>query len=196
MHELIAGRRSARGYDPDATITSTDLTAVLEAGRWAPTWGRMQPVRFVVGVRGDATFAGLTEILTRGNAGWAPASAALVLVCTSAEPDDEKARTYAAVDAGLAVSQMILQAGALGFNGHPMAGFDPDAARRRFGIPDDRRPLVLLGIGRVADPTNVAPEIRERDARPRTRLPLAEVAFADTWGTPYRPSDRRSPEGI
>ncbi|MCF3937105.1 nitroreductase family protein [Gordonia tangerina] len=196
MHELIAGRRSARGYDPDATISADDLTSILEAGRWAPTWGRVQPVRFIVGVRGDATFTGLTEILTRGNAGWAPASAALVLVCTAAEPDDEKARTYAAVDVGLAVSQMILQAQATGFNGHPMAGFDSDAARARFAIPDERRPLVLLGIGQIADPEAVAPDIRERDARPRTRLPLDEVAFAGIWGTPYPANDRPRSEGI
>ncbi|NED70369.1 nitroreductase, partial [Streptomyces sp. SID10244] len=56
MHELIEGRWSARGYDPGATISTDDVTSILEAGRWAPTWGRVQPVRFVVGVRGDATF--------------------------------------------------------------------------------------------------------------------------------------------
>ncbi|MEE4024503.1 nitroreductase family protein [Gordonia sp. PKS22-38] len=189
MHELIAGRRSVRGYDADATISADVLTEILEAGRWAPTWGRMQPVRFIVGVRGDATFTGLTEILTRGNAGWAPASAALVLVCTTTQADDEKARTYSAVDVGLAVSQMILQAASSGYNGHPMAGFDPDAARERFAIPDDHRPLVLLGIGRIADPSTVAPEIRERDERPRTRLPLREVAFAERWGNPRAPDD-------
>ena len=185
VHELIEQRWSARGYDPTAEISVDDLTSVLDAGRWAPTWGRVQPVRFIVGRRGDETFAGISENLTRGNSGWAPASAALVLVCTAAEPDDEKARTYAAVDVGLAVSQMILQAVSIGFNAHPMAGFDADGARRRFAIPDDRRPLVLLGIGATADPEHVAPEIRERDERPRTRLPLPEVAFSGTWGQPF-----------
>ncbi|WAC57399.1 nitroreductase family protein [Gordonia sp. SL306] len=182
MHELIEGRWSARGYDPDATISTDDVTSILEAGRWAPTWGRVQPVRFVVGIRGDATFMKLTDVLTSGNVGWAPASAALVLVCTAAEPDDEKARTYATVDTGLAVAQMILQAADLGFNGHPMAGFDPARVRELFAIPDDRRPLVLLGVGKLADPATLAPEIRERDERPRTRLPLDEVAFSETWG--------------
>lgn len=185
VHELIEGRWSARGYDATAEISVDDLTSVLDAGRWAPTWGRVQPVRFVVGRRADNTFTGLTETLTRGNAGWAPASAALILVCTAAEPDDEKARTYAAVDVGLAVSQMILQANALGYNAHPMAGFDAETAVRRFAIPDDRRALVLLGLGALADPEQVATEIRERDERPRTRLPLDEVAFAETWGHPF-----------
>ncbi|MYR07884.1 nitroreductase [Gordonia sp. SID5947] len=182
MHELIEGRWSARGYDPTATITTSDVVTILEAGRWAPTWGRVQPIRFIVGIRGDHTFSAITDVLSRGNAGWAPASAALILVCTAAEPDDEKARTYAAVDTGLAVSQMILQAADLGYNGHPMAGFVPDRARERFAIPDDRRPLVLLGVGKIADPAAVAPEIRERDEKPRTRLPLGEVAFSETWG--------------
>ncbi|AZG47377.1 nitroreductase family protein [Gordonia insulae] len=185
MHELIEQRWSARGYDPAATIDRADLVSILDAGRWAPTWGRVQPVRFIVGLRGDDTFGALTRTLTRGNAGWAPASAALVLLCTASEPDDEKARTYAAVDTGLATAQMILQAQALGFNGHPMAGFDPDRARELFAVPDDRRPLVLLGVGVLADPAAVAPEIRERDERPRTRLPLDEVAFSGSWGRPF-----------
>ncbi|MEY1677567.1 nitroreductase [Gordonia terrae] len=183
MHELISGRWSARGYDPAATISVDDVATIVDAGRWAPTWGRVQPVRFIVGLRDDPTFAALSGVLTRGNSGWAPRSAALVLVCTTDDPDDAKAHTYGAVDCGLAVAQMILQAEALGFNAHPMAGFDAEAARDAFGIPAGRRPLVLLGIGVLAaDAASLPEDIRARDEKPRTRLPLEEVAFADHWG--------------
>lgn len=183
MHELISGRWSARGYDPSATVSVEDLTTIVDAGRWAPTWGRVQPVRFIVGLRDDPTFAALGGVLTRGNSGWAPRSAALVLVCTTDDPDDAKAHTYGAVDCGLAVAQMILQAEALGFNAHPMAGFDAEAARDAFGIPAGRRPLVLLGIGVLAaDAASLPADIRARDEKPRTPLPLEEVAFADHWG--------------
>ncbi|WP_439031355.1 nitroreductase family protein [Gordonia terrae] len=183
MHELISGRWSARGYDPTASISVEDVATIVDAGRWAPTWGRVQPVRFVVGRRDDPTFAALTGVLTRGNAGWAPRSAALILVCTTDDPDDATAHTYAAVDCGLAVGQMILQAQALGFNAHPMAGFDAETARDAFGIPADKRPLVLLGIGALAEPSSLPEDIRARDEKPRTRLPLDEVAFARRWGT-------------
>lgn len=186
MHELIENRWSARGYDPTATISADEVSTILDAGRWAPTWGSRQPVRFIAGLRGDDTFDGLVDGLSRGNSGWAPASSALVLVCTIDDPDDAKSHTYGAVDVGLAVAQMILQAEDLGFNAHPMAGFDADADRARFAIPDGMRPLVLVGIGKVADPSTVAAEIRERDERPRTRLPLDEVAFAERWGEPFR----------
>ena len=35
------------------------VAAVLEAARWAATWGHRQPVRFLVGRRGDGTFAAI-----------------------------------------------------------------------------------------------------------------------------------------
>ena len=185
MHEFIESRWSPRGYDDTATISSSEITEILDAGRWAPTWGRIQPVRFIVGLRGDDTFARLTTVLTRGNAGWAPRSSALILVSTTNDPADAKAHTYGAVDLGLAVGQMLVQARALGLHGHPMAGFDAAAAVEAFGIPDDKRPLVLLAVGRLADEPSLPDDIRERDTRERTRLPLTEVAFAGRWGEPY-----------
>lgn len=186
VHPVIAERWSARGYDPTATIDDDQLHSILEAGRWAPTWGRIQPVRLVVGRRGDDTFGALTATLNRGNATWAPASAAYVLVCTTDEPEDVRKHEYGAVDAGLALGQMITQAVSLGFNAHPMAGFSKAEATVAFGIPEGVRPLAILAIGRLAtDQSILAPEIRERDAWPRTRLPLDEIAFAGRWGAPF-----------
>ncbi|MCH5641758.1 MULTISPECIES: nitroreductase family protein [unclassified Gordonia (in: high G+C Gram-positive bacteria)] len=186
MHELIESRWSPRGYDDTATVSASEITEILDAGRWAPTWGRIQPLRFVVGLRGDDTFTRLTGTLNRGNIGWAPRASAFILLCTTNDPDDAKAHTYGAVDLGLALSQMLVQARALGLHGHPMAGFDAAAASERFDIPHDKRPLVVLAVGRLADdPDTLPPEIRERDAWPRERLPLSEVAFGTTWGEPF-----------
>lgn len=183
---LIAGRWSARGYDTGATIDDAGLNSILEAGRWAPTWGRIQPVRFLVGRRGDATFDKLASALNRGNAGWAPAAAALIALATIDDPEDPAKHEYAAVDAGLALGQMILQAQALGFNGHPMAGFSRADVVESFGIPSGYRPLVILAVGKLADdPETLAPEVRERDAWPRERLPLSDIAFAGRWGTRF-----------
>ena len=186
MHELITGRWSARGYDPTATISTADLTEILQAGRWAATWGKVQPVRFIVGVRGDVTFTAMTELLTRGNKPWAPDAAALIMVCTTDNPDDAKAHDYGAVDLGLAVAQMSIQAQALGINTHPMAGFDTAGARARFALPEDSRAMVILAVGRLSDdPSTLSPEVRERDSAPRKRLPLNEIAFAETWGQAF-----------
>lgn len=186
MHDLIAQRWSARGFDATAPVSIADLTEILDAGRWAPTWGRIQPVRFVVGLRGDATFTALAGTLNRGNRGWAPNAGALILVCTTDDPDDAKPHLYGGVDLGLAVAQMSVQAISLGYNAHPMAGFDAEAARTAFGVPADKRPLVILAIGRlVDDPSTLPDEVRERDESERTRLPLDEIAFSGTWGEPW-----------
>ena len=61
IHEPIAARWSPRAFDAEATVTLEQLTALLEAARWAATWGHRQPVRFVVGLRGDATFDALAQ---------------------------------------------------------------------------------------------------------------------------------------
>lgn len=187
IHPLLSGRWSARGYDNTASLPATDLDAILEAGRWAPTGGGVQPVRFVVGVRGDATFTGIVDGLKRGNQSWAPAAAALILLCTSDIPDEPKMHDYGAIDVGLAASQMITQAQATGWNAHPLGGFRAEAMTERFGIPAGVRPLLTLAIGKIADPATIEPEVAERDRRERTRLPTSEVAFTDSWGNAYHP---------
>ena len=190
MHAPIKDRWSARGYDPQATVTAAEISDVLEAGRWAPTWGRIQPLRFIVGLRGDETFAALTSTLNRGNKSWAPAAGALVLLCTTNDPTDQKVHEYGAVDLGFAAAQMSIQAVSMGINAHPMAGFNPEAAREAFAIPDDKRAMVMLALGRLADdPASLPAEVRERDEWPRERLPLSEIAFAGTWGAPLAADD-------
>ncbi|MFT4042556.1 MAG: nitroreductase family protein [Gordonia sp. (in: high G+C Gram-positive bacteria)] len=186
MHELISQRFSARGFDPAASVSADEVTDILEAGRWAPTWGRVQPVRFIVGIRGDATFTTLATTLNRGNASWAPNAGVLILLCTTDAPADPNLDVYGGVDLGLALAQMILQCEALGLNGHALAGFDKDSARTAFEIPADKKPLVILAAGRLVDDLSTLPsEIATRDRQPRERLPLSEVAFRGSWGESF-----------
>ncbi|MFY9918479.1 MAG: nitroreductase family protein, partial [Mycobacterium sp.] len=79
IHPDIAARWSPRMFDPDAVLASEQLVAVLEAARWAATWGHRQPVRFIVGLRGDETFVAIAELLKRGNR-YAHAAGALIIV--------------------------------------------------------------------------------------------------------------------
>lgn len=184
IHPPIAQRWSPRAFDPDAVVTGNQVTALLEAARWAATWGRRQPVRFVVGLRGDATYTTLADLLSRGNS-YAKAAGALILVCAD-EGDEPDTALYSAVDAGAAEANLIIEAVSRGLITHPMAGFDVDGARAGFDIPEHVRPLMVIAVGSLADYDRVDPEIAERDAAPRSRKPLSEVAFADSWGRPWR----------
>ncbi len=65
---MTSPRGGALGCSTPTPPSNThQLDALLEAARWAATWGNRQPVRFVVGVRGDDTFDRLAATLKRGN---------------------------------------------------------------------------------------------------------------------------------
>ena len=184
IHTPIAQRWSPRAFDPAAQVTPEQVAALLEAARWAATWGRRQPARFVVGLRSDETFDSLAGLLSRGNS-YAKAASALILVCAD-EGDDADTALYSAVDAGAAGANLIIEAVSRGLITHPMAGFDVDGARAAFDIPERVRPLMVIAVGSLADYRTVSDDIADRDGRPRERLPVGEVAFARTWGQPWR----------
>ena len=184
IHPVLAARWSPRAFDPSAVLTAEQITALLEAARWAATWGDRQPVRFIVGTRGDETFAMVADLLKRGNS-YAKAAGALLLVCTDEGPD-EKTRLYAAVDAGAAIAQLTVEAFSRGLIAHPMGGFNADGARSVFGLPDEVRPVAVVAVGSLGDYAAVDPAVLERDARGRQRLPLEQIAFARSWGTPFQ----------
>lgn len=183
IHPPIAQRWSPRAFDARAEVTAEQVTALLEAARWAATWGRRQPVRFVVGVRGDATHEALCGLLNRGNA-YAKAAGALILVCAD-EGDDADTALYSAVDAGAAEANLIIEAVSRGLITHPMAGFDVEGSRAAFGIPEQVRPLMVIAVGSLADYSEVDADIAERDGKPRERRALEEVAFSGHWGRPW-----------
>jgi len=169
-------------FDGAAQLTVEQLVGVLEAARWAATWAHRQPVRFMVGLRGDETFGKVSELLKRGNS-YAKAAGALVLVCAD-EGEDERTARYAAVDTGAAIAQLTIEAVARGLIAHPMAGFNADGAVEAFGIPEGVRPIAVVAVGSLGGYDNAPPEIVDRDAQSRGRLPLEDVAFAGTWGAP------------
>jgi nitroreductase len=180
IHPPIAQRWSPRAFDPSAEVSAEQVTALLEAARWAATWGRRQPVRFVVGRRGESSYQTLAGLLNRGNS-YATAAGALILVCAD-EGDDPNTALYSAVDAGAAAANLITEAVSRGLITHPMAGFDVDGARKAFDMPPQVRPLMVIAVGSLADYALVSEDIAERDAQARERLPLGRIAFSDTWG--------------
>ncbi|MGE2715765.1 nitroreductase family protein [Mycolicibacterium litorale] len=188
IHPHLAARWSPRAFDPTAVLDDHALTALLEAARWSATWGGRQPVRFVVGRRGDPTFGALAGVLRRGNS-YARAASALILVCAD-EGEDERTARYAVFDAGAAVANLTVEAVSRGLITHPMAGFDADAARAAFAIPDGVLPLAVVAVGTLGDYADVDDAIAERDSRPRERLPLEQVAFTRTWADPAFDSRR------
>lgn len=175
IHPPIAARWSPRAFDPDAELSEDDVTALLEAARWAATWGNRQPVRFVVGLRSDETFAKLAGLLRRGNA-YAHSASALILLCVDVGTDENTA-LYAAVDAGSAQATLAIEAVSRGLIAHPMAGYDAERAVEVFAIPDGVRPLMVIAVGTLGDYSQADDRIVERDSQPRQRAALSEMVL-------------------
>lgn len=180
LHPLLAERRSLRAYD-GRPVEPEKLRLVLEAGRWAPSFGNRQPWRFVA-VTDPAVLARLDQALTPGNA-WARRAPAIIVVAANpADAMEVGGKPYYLFDCGLATENMLLQAEAAGLLAHPIGGWDEAAVREALGIPEDVRVVVLIVLGYQGSPDVLDEEARRKDERPPARRPLAELAYADAWG--------------
>lgn len=175
LHPLLAGRWSTRAFDRDHVLTEGEVDRLIEAARWAPSANNSQPWRVGVARRGTPEFDGLLAALAPGNARWAGAASAFVLVAAQYVGDDGAVRRWADYDAGQAAAHLSLQAEAEGLAVHQMGGFDPDRAGGAFALPDGTKPLVVIAVGR-RDPDAVLPEpFAARETAPRTRLAAGEI---------------------
>lgn len=178
LHPLLAGRWSTRAFDRTHVLGDGEMGRLLEAARWAPSAGNSQPWRIGVARRDTPEFAALMSALAPGNAIWANAASALVLLAARYVGDDGAAQPWADYDAGQAAAHLSVQAEADGLAVHQMGGFDAALAAAAFRLPEGTRPLVVIAVGR-RDPDAVLPEpFAARESAPRTRLPLDEILLS------------------
>jgi len=180
---LFLERWSPRSF-ADREVSRADLKRVFEAARWAPSSGNAQPWRFIVGTQGTETHAKLTSVLAGFNKEWAPKAPVLILGTTNAVNARGAANAYAMYDLGAAAVSITLAAEALGLATHQMAGFDHDAARREFGIPEAYALGSVMALGYQDEPAALSnEELISRETAPRTRKPLSEMVFS-AWDEP------------
>jgi nitroreductase len=77
---------------------------------------------------------------------------------------------------------LTLQAAALGLTTHQMAGFDQEAARKAFAIPDEYAIGAVIALGYQDEPAALGDAVLiERETAARTRKALDEIVFSE-WG--------------
>ncbi len=159
---------------------------LLEAARWAPSSRNAQPWRYLVfDGRVPEALQAARECLTPGNQVWASRSPVLILAVAQTVQENGKVNAKALHDLGMANENLLLQAIALGLHCRPMGGFDVEKARHSFCIPEGYEPVVMIAIGHPGQTEDLAPEVRERAAAPRTRRPLEKLVHLGEWGVRY-----------
>ena len=156
INDALANRWSPRSFDSTAVLTAADLGPAFEAARWAPSANNLQPWQFIVGYRGDETFAKIVNDLSGFNAGWAPDASALVVTVTNTRTASGRDNAY-------------------GHMTHQMGGFDIDALTIALDITEPWEIVSLIAVGALGDPTKLPEDRRGAETGPRERKPLSEV---------------------
>ena len=178
IHPVLSERWSPRSFVPGAEITDADITALLEAARWAPSANNLQPWKFLVARHGDQNFEFISSILSGFNKEWAPKASAFIVAFAETLNDDGTTRKSALYDVGLAVGFLTLEAHHRGYSVHQMAGFEREALSAHFNIPDSTHPVVVIAVGKQAVSSELTSDtLREREESPRSRKSLAEITF-------------------
>ncbi len=190
LAEPMRSRWSPSIFDPEHRLTGEQIETLLHAAQWAPSYGNTQPWAFVVAERGSASHGVLTEHLNPGNARWVPRASVVFVTATQVAADptgnELKGAFYACYDLGQAAAHVTLQARAMGLHAHQFGGFDRDAVAAGLGVPDYFRVLSGIAVGVRGNPAEVPEKDRDREQKERQRRPLAEFAYGDTWGQPWR----------
>jgi nitroreductase len=179
----ILERWSPRAF-ANRDVSATDLKAIFEAGRWAPSSFNEQPWRFFVGHRNSETYNKILDALVPFNQDWAKNAPVLILgVAKTRFSHNDSPNNYAAHDLGAAMALMALQATALGLSAHQMAGFDWVKARESFEIPEAYTMGSVMAVGYQGELADLGDKFQAQEQSPRSRKPLSEIVFS-AWDRP------------
>ncbi len=184
LTDLIRERWSPLAFT-DKRIPTEILGSLFEAARWAPSSYNEQPWVFLVATQDQPDeFQRMASCLVEANRVWAQRAYCLAISCARLEfARNSKPNRHAYHDVGLATQNLILQAQSQGLACHPMAGFDPLAARELFQIPATCDPVAAIAIGYQAEDLAALDDgLRQRELSPRGRKSLTEMVFTSTWG--------------
>ncbi|KMY84948.1 Oxygen-insensitive NADPH nitroreductase [Candidatus Paraburkholderia calva] len=183
IHPLIAGRWSSRAYAADKPVAHEDVVALLEAARWAPSAYNVQPWRFVVFEKSadSAAFERAFATLVPFNQSWNANAQVLFAVLADTLTAKGTANPTAAYDAGAAAMALLLQAHAKDLAAHSMSGFDANAFREAFAIPERFTPIAMISVAHHGDAKGLPEALAEREQAPRARLPMGDLAHFGAW---------------
>ena len=191
LYEAIKSRRSIRRYTSDP-VDDKKVEAILEAGRWAPSWANTQCWRFIV-IRDPEIKAKVADTLTKiklpdkvvDNPGAAAIKTVPVVIVVCAEigksgskPGPGGGGEYVTdkgdwfmFDTALAVQNMVLAAHALGLGTVIIGAFDAVQAEKVLGVPEGYRVVILFPVG-----------VPAQEGKAPLRKELSEITVRDRWG--------------
>lgn len=148
ISKAIRGRRSIRSFSrevPDRKI----IEQVLDAARWAPSAGNMQPWIFIIVQKNELKRELAKAALGQRFIAEAPFVA---VVCadtlrSASRYGQRGADLYSIQDTAAATQNMLLTAHSLGLAACWIGAFEENEVRRVLGLSIEIRPVVLIPLG-------------------------------------------------
>lgn len=166
--KLVSNRGSIRGYK-NAPVEEEKLQAVLEAARLAPTAHNNQPFRLIV-IRTAGREVELSQIYGRPWFTQPPFVICIVGVPAEGWVRESDGKNYYLVDVAIAMDHLILAAHSLGLGTCWVGAFNPEAAYKFLGLPEEVVPVAFTPLG-----------YPDREPREKVRKPLEELVKYDMW---------------
>ena len=176
VDRLFVDRWSPRAMSGEP-IAEEDLFRLLEAARWAPSAGNLQPWRILYAYRDTPSWPLFFDILNPKNQTWC-ANAAVLLVFLSKTKNPESGREILthSYDTGAAWASLALQGTISGLVVHGMQGFNYERAREVLGVPPEFAVEAMAAVGRPGPKEHLPEDLQARE-RPSSRRALADTAF-------------------
>jgi len=171
--DTIKNRRSVPRFD-SKQVEEDKVEAILEAGRWAPSWLNRQPWNFIV-IREQETKEELSEVVpTTFVQGLKEAP-----VCIAVTVDPEEDPFHNVEDGAAAAQNMVLAAHSLGLGTSWIGVYDlnnqKSSAESRvkeiLELPKNHRVIALLPLGHVKH------EVPKKD-----RKSLRKIVYREKFG--------------
>ena len=157
------------------SVARADLMTLMEAARWAPSAGNVQPWRMLYAMRDTPHWPLFFDLLTASNQAWCRRAAALVLfISRTINEKTGKASVTHSFDTGAAWENFALQGAVQGLVVHGMQGFDYSGARDVLGIPGEFRVEAMAAVGRPGRKEDLPDHLQAREV-PSGRRRLEEV---------------------
>jgi nitroreductase len=169
--EAIKSRRSIRAYTGEK-VSDEKVRTLMDAARWAPSAGNIQPWEFVV-VSDPVTKRKLSAAALDQT--FIEEAPVVMVVCANEDRSSWRygrrgVNLYCLQDTAAAVQNMLLAACALGLGACWIGAFRDEEVERILKAPEAVRPVAIVPVGHPA----------EKPSAPQKR-PVGEIAHYESF---------------
>ncbi|MBN1365813.1 MAG: nitroreductase family protein [Syntrophaceae bacterium] len=178
LQEAILKRRSVRKFTEE-NVTDEELRQIFEAVRWSPSWANTQTWEFII-VRDRALIEKITATYSEKNPAVKCSLAASTLIVACAKTgisgcyggkELTSIKNWEIFDLGIAVQTLCLKAHELGLGTVIVGLMNHEACEKIIGIPEGRKVIAVIPIGRSATPLKEGP----------ARKPVSEFVYLNSF---------------